>query len=58
MIANGQSACWLRIGKRCCSLTACEGWGEEKRLPRWLRCSGLAALRAAVSLPSDLAVVP
>jgi hypothetical protein len=29
------------------------GLGGEKQLPRRLRCSGLAALRSAVGLPSD-----
>ena len=32
------------------------GWGPAQ-LPRRLRCSGLAALRAAIDLPPDLAVV-
>ena len=33
------------------------GLGREKQLPRRLRCSGLAALRSAVGLPSDLPAV-
>lgn len=53
MSAPRQPVSGLRLDCRCWYPRA----GREKRLPRRLRCSGLAALRAAAGLPSDSAVV-
>ncbi|HET9082051.1 MAG TPA: hypothetical protein VFO01_16265 [Trebonia sp.] len=47
-LAGGQ------FGSRGCGQLAASGvrgLGQEKQLPRRLRCPGLAALRAAVGLP-------